>query len=320
MGELDRIAEVLLGAGDANRVISPVAVLQTLRVLGVSGLPDSSVAGVDLWRRWEGAPRATVGETPVVALATRVVHVPSVIPPSAAVQAQRAGDCEVVSAEITQNELDGWVREASAGLVDRSGISADPRVECVVQNVLTVAARWEVPFVPAFTVIGDFVKASGQKVPVPMMSREYALCAAVTTRFWRGVCLPYSDGRLVACVIESEAGEIGGVSGYAEAVEQLCGAQPRPINLRLPKFSVRSSCDLAELIDAPSDDVDTALHQAVLTVDEEGTVAGVLTEVAVAAMLREEVEQFFFNRPFMFVVADRVTSTPLLCAWVADPS
>lgn len=65
-----------------------------------------------------------------------------------------------------------------------------------------------------------------------------------------------------------------------------------------------------------------AVQQAFIVVDEEGTVAGAVTEVGVGAMATPMTGDITIiaDRPFYFIVGDAKAATPLFFSYVGDPT
>ena len=62
------------------------------------------------------------------------------------------------------------------------------------------------------------------------------------------------------------------------------------------------------------------LHEGLIAVDEEGTAAAAATAVVIADEPMSVVTPLVVDRPFVFVIHDVETSTPLFIGRVADPS
>jgi serpin B len=119
---------------------------------------------------------------------------------------------------------------------------------------------------------------------------------------------------------------------------------PRRVFVELPKFSLHSSRELTDLLkgmgmehafsEVTADfsgmvvDPDyapwlrSAIQEAVIEVDEEGTVAAAVTSAPGIVTLSSPPPaiQFRANRPFMFLVRDRQTGSILFAGRVADPT
>lgn len=113
------------------------------------------------------------------------------------------------------------------------------------------------------------------------------------------------------------------------------------VDLVLPPFDLRSQTALKKTLTgmglgvAFGDDADftgismqedlrigDVIHEAVITVDEEGMEAAAATAVVMdagAAPGQEEPRQLVLDRPFLFVVVERSTRAPLVLGWTGDP-
>lgn len=66
--------------------------------------------------------------------------------------------------------------------------------------------------------------------------------------------------------------------------------------------------------------ISAVLHEAFIAVDETGTEAAAATAVAARGIsARPEPISVDVNRPFLFVIHDRATGTPLFIGRVTDP-
>ncbi len=161
---------------------------------------------------------------------------------------------------------------------------------------------------------------------------------------WQAVRLPYVGGKLHADLVLPPAGTdpasvtpelLGKVSGALDH------ASPAQVEVTLPTLAVKP--DALELQRAlakvgavhlwcktepdltgigPEDlCVSQAVQQAVLNVDEEGTVAAAVTELGVAAGAApaEPDHRLHLDRPFLMQIAASETSWPLFLAAIRDP-
>jgi len=235
--------------------------------------------------------------------------------------------------------LDTWVDEHTGGLIEESAIVPTADTRLVLQNAVLLAARWDAPFEVADTRPRPF-DVAGESVEVDTM--------AVTEPFgyaevdgWQAVRLPYTGGELHTDVILPPQG-----SSPADLDTDLLGriqvglaeVEPRPVELHLPKVDLETKADLLTLLEerAPSlvaeADlsgmspsglfVSQAAQQATLTVDEEGTVAAAVTEIAgdeSAAQPPDDLVQMHVDRPFVIRIAHTPTDWSLFLARIADP-
>lgn len=235
--------------------------------------------------------------------------------------------------------LDAWVDEQTGGLVEESGINASPTLRLVLQDAFLLAARWETPFLAALTETDSFTLATGKEVEVEMMTtgREQSMRYA-EAQGWQAVRLPYTGGRLHADIVLPPEGfaptdltpELLG-----QLLEQLDGDQFRPVILDMPVVDVSSSLDLLNYLDeqipASRDigftgmadttlTIEQAVQQGALVIDEEGTVAAVVTEVGFdESGPAEPPIEFRADRPYLVRIGDSTTGWPLVLAHIADP-
>jgi serpin B len=66
--------------------------------------------------------------------------------------------------------------------------------------------------------------------------------------------------------------------------------------------------------------ISTVVQKVVMKVDEKGTKAAAATGIAIGSSARIASQLVTFDRPFMLVLEDTATHTPLFVARVADPT
>jgi serpin B len=204
----------------------------------------------------------------------------------------------------------------------------DPGTVAVLTNALHLKARWTVPFTG--TRPAPFAARSGE-VTVDMMSG--ASGAGRTADGWQSVELAYRDGTLAAvAVLPPEGTDPCAVD--AATLAALDAAAPDQVDVRLPRMTIEQTHQLLEPLttlglpvegDYPALGGDGLLISQVvqktfLEVDEEGTEAAAATGVGVGVSGREPQQVVSFDRPFLFVLTDTGTRSPVFIAAVHDPS
>lgn len=247
-----------------------------------------------------------------------------------------------LSSSSAKQVLSEWVREHTGGLVKESAIEPGPDLRVVLQDAVLLAARWETPFLKANTSDQPFNLADGSRVTTETMSAARAVAFAETDG-WTAIRLPYRDGRLYADLVLPPAGVDPGAVPAAtltKLTKTLDAAEPVNVDLTLPTLDLKPEplnllptlTGLAPSALCGADDTDfsgmgpealcvqQAVQQAVLTLDEDGTKAAAVTEVAMAASgMAEPARQFHLDRPFLLQIGDQSTSWPLFLAAVRDP-
>jgi serpin B len=203
-----------------------------------------------------------------------------------------------------------------------------PDTAVVLTNALHLRARWAVPFTG--TAPAPFAAPSGQ-VTVPMMSGAHGSCRRAGG--WRSVELRYRSGTLSAVVVLPPEGT-SPTAVDAGALAALATAEPAEFDVRLPRLRIEQTHDLLGPLAAlglpvrgdyrrlGSDrlTVDAVVQRTVLDVDELGTEAAAATAVVVRMVAwtapRPEV---VVDRPFLLLLTDTATRSPLFLAVVTDP-
>ncbi|UJP39176.1 serpin family protein [Cellulomonas palmilytica] len=315
--------------------------------LGASGddRTDAVSALLAALARHEGDPATVQADelpaTPVLHTAQRVVLDDDSVPRQEYLdRLVRGYDAGVAVADLgsdaLHDALDPWVKEHSGGLVPRSALEPDPDMRAALQDAVVLAARWQQPFLEMETADLPFVTASGEQVDVPTMGADLAV-AVVRRDGWTAVRLPYAED-LAADLLLPPAGAGSPAEADPAVVAALGvaldGQAPSSVHVEVPTLDLRTTTDLMPVLSdlgiTAADltglvdrgvRVGQAVQQAVLQVDEEGTRAAAVTEVAMlesAGMLPGL--DVRFDRPFLFVVRDGTTGWPVFLASVTDPS
>ena len=251
--------------------------------------------------------------------------------------------------EAARQAVNSWVSDRTSGrigeLLDRGTLSRDTVLSLV--NALLLTAPWRTPFrvdaTPApFAVVG------GGQVGVRYL-RATCWCAHEAGESWRSVNIAYRGGGLAMTVVLPHSGAFDEVRSALPAVltarQPASSAESPPggmVALALPGFAVRTrlslveylrragvtdvfdpaAVDLSGIAGDPGDLVATELaHQAVITVDENGTEAAAATAMSVSATgAPVDPVRIVIDRSFLFAVHDTRTGAPLFLGQVIDPT
>lgn len=213
----------------------------------------------------------------------------------------------------------------------------------VLVNALYFAGSWSTPFSPEATADLPFTRADASTVEVPTMQAGLELRYADLDGV-QVVEIPYAgeDTSMVVLLPDDPAGLPALEAGLTGDVVEgwIAGAAIRYVDLALPRFEVRWRADLPEalaalgVVDAfdptladltgmtswPGLYVSAVVHEAWVKVDEEGTEAAAATAVIGEDTSAPEPATFHADRPFLFLIRDRVTGTLLFVGKVTDPS
>lgn len=250
------------------------------------------------------------------------------------------------STEAARKRINAWVSEQTQGKIPELLLPPNvrPDTKMILTNAIYFKAQWENPFSESATVDGPFTTASGTKVQTKMMKRT-ALMMYAETPAYQVVQLPYSDGSLsLTVVLPREGKSLTDVEPSLLAAGAPALASQR-VELQLPRFKIESRFGLAQVLaklgmpsafvygKADFSGIDgtrelfigDVVHQAVIEVDEKGTVAAAATAVSMrAGSARPPAEQqpkrFIADRPFAFFIQDARTGVVLFVGRLATPT
>jgi len=246
--------------------------------------------------------------------------------------------------EAARKTINAWTSEQTRERIPEivpDGV-LDAETLLVLVNALYLKAAWADPFDAGITAVADFHLDGGGAVPVPTM---WNVLGAQTGSGdgWRSARLPYVGGRVAMTVVLPDPGQLPDVEAGVAALgwgHLLEAPGHERLELRLPRFTVRSAARLREVLEALgmptafTDDADFSgltaeaqlkisevLHQAFVAVDEAGTEAAAATAIAMqrAGGMPAPPVPFVVDRPFLFAIHEVDHGTPLFVGRVTDP-
>jgi serpin B len=228
------------------------------------------------------------------------------------------------------DRINSTVDEDTRGIIEE--LFEDPLdrdTMAVLTNALHLKARWADPFTD--TRSAPFDAPSGE-VDVDMMSGSSG--TGRTTEGWQSVELPYRDGTLAAVAVLPPEGT-DPCTVDAATLADLQTAVPEEVGVQLPQLTMEQTHSLLDVLAAMGLPVDgdysglgrddlyisQVVQKTFLEVDEDGTEAAAATGVAVEEVSAAAPEQsVVFDRPFLFLLTDTETRSPLFVTVVTDPS
>jgi serpin B len=225
------------------------------------------------------------------------------------------------------DRVNATVAEDTRGVIEE--LFTDPLsggTGAVLTNAVHLRARWAQPF--TVTAPAPFAAPHGE-VTVDLMGGGTG--TAGTADGWEAVELPYRDGTLVAvAVLPPEGTDPCAVE--AATLTALADATGEPVDVALPRVQMDVDLDLLPPLlelglpvgDWPALgaglEIDEVVQAAYLRVDEEGTEAAAATGVGMAVSGRAPQRLVTFDRPFLLLLTDTATRSPLFLTVVDDPS
>lgn len=245
--------------------------------------------------------------------------------------------------EAAREAINAEISEATEGMIPEllAEGTIDAGTPLVLTNAVLFKASWNTAFEEEDTVDGEFTTISGEAATVPMMR------GTVSARYAEGegyqaVELPY-DGEMFSMLLlipEADTFSSFEASLDVDAFEAIWGAlDDQSVALTLPRWETRSDYSLVSALGnlgmstafgAAADftgisgslplTIDDVLHQAVITVDEEGTEAAAATAVVFeTGGIPEDPVTVSVDRPFLYAVLDRQTGAVLFLGRLLDP-
>jgi len=245
----------------------------------------------------------------------------------------------------SRDDINQWVASQTRGKI-RAAVGPerpDPRPVLVLVNAVYFEGRWDDPFRPTRTTVAPFYLEGGSEVEAYMMRKtgEHMYCEGKLAQV---VELPYSGHELSMLVVLPREGvslhdlELTLTSEELDAWD--AALTNERVAIALPRFSLDSDfalrgvlsemgmprvfrsgwADLSGMSAAPDLFVSHVAHRVVVQVSEHGTEAAAVTVAQAAFGLHDPPTSFRADRPFLFVIRDRLTGSILFVGRVVNPA
>lgn len=255
------------------------------------------------------------------------------------------------SPEPSRQAINDWVADQTEDLIEEllAAGTITPATRLVLANAIYFHANWVNQFSEDRTTETDFATAAGASVTVDMMRTEFETEIGQGDR-WAAARLPYEGGASMLVILPDE----GRFEEFANGLDAGTLDTIRSeldwgdLRIRMPRFEIDTRFSLVEplarlgvvdLFEPPTPAggadltgmtadrelfVSEVAHQAVVTVDEEGTEAAAATAVVVADEAAppapEHTLQLVLDRSFVFLIQDDATGAILFLGQVTDPT
>lgn len=247
--------------------------------------------------------------------------------------------------DASRTRINDWVSDATEGnipaLVGTDGVDQGTRL--FLANAIYFKADWHEKFDEAETHSSIFRLRNGHSVSVPTMSRwgEYRVHVGEELA---ALEMDYADQELsMVFVIPQDTITVEEMEARVarDGIDPLLGKlREEKTHVQVPRFEFRDRTDLRATLEsmgmtdafdafdadfspmsAPGSEplyLQRAIHEAYVKVDETGTEAAAATGVSSGAGSARPGE-FHIDRPFVFVIRDRLTDSILFVGRVDDP-
>ena len=245
-------------------------------------------------------------------------------------------EAEVSNLDFTDNagttqKINKWCSDHTEGLIPKVLDEVDPDMFSYLMNALYFKSAWKTPFKAENTAPGNFTKADGKVVSVPMMKMNEDLYH-IQNDVFQGVCLPYGNGTYMMNLFLP--GEGKNLSDVTAALKKV-GVKDLPfirakVDLMLPKFETKSEINLNNTLKAMgmptaftdnadfkgmSDDLSLCLsfvkQFARIIVNEEGSEAAAISIGGVMFTSAPRPVTFHADQPFLYIIAETSTGAVL---------
>jgi serine protease inhibitor len=337
-------------AAEPNLVVSPMSVFTALRMVGAGARGETAAQIERVLHLPAGAPPElpAVDQTDVRMANTSWTRRGLTLRPDYRDTLRTRFGTTMNEADFgrdpegARRRINETVADQTAGkitdLFPRGSLDSDTQL--VLTNALYLKAPWAHAFPAARTADEPFTRADGSTVTVPMMHNHPSARPDDDLGYAAGdgyqvVTLPYRGGALAFTVIVPATPEALRGKGIATLLAEV---EPAPVTLAMPRFTTRSAMDLQDTLEAagmPLAFTDTAdftgiadvplhldsvRHNTFVQVDEEGTEAAAATGIEAVPISAQVDYNVVVDRPFVFVITDTATGTPLFLGRISDPT
>jgi serpin B len=236
----------------------------------------------------------------------------------------------------TTNQINALVARETHGLIPALFQTPLPvSTRTVLTNALYLKARWQNPF-PA-TSPAPFHTGGGRVVRVPLMRSADPVASYRQAGGWQSATLPYAGGRLAAVALLPPAHATGcAAPTLAQWTALTAGSSTQSAAVQLPRLHLSQAwgnlqAPLAAMglpldgdytgLGAADTQISEVVQQVTMDVTPAGTTAAAATGVAVGTAERAAPPlTLAFTRPFLLLLEDTATHTPLFLARVTNPA
>ena len=224
-----------------------------------------------------------------------------------------------------------------------------PLTVAVLTNAIYFLADWLFSFNPELTVEKPFRLLDNSTVQVPLMQLNEP-DSTVTMLYARGngvraLDFPYKGDRLAMTVLLPDSGSFTSFENSLnmETIDGLVNSlDSTDLAVSLPKFEFTfgteslkdalkalgmtdafgGKADFSGMLDVKPGDiyVSDVFHKAFISVDEKGTEAAAATAVILTWRSGSSDRVFIVDRPFIFVIRDKVTGTIVFMGRILNPT
>jgi serpin B len=256
----------------------------------------------------------------------------------------------VLSSEGVKRDINRWVEKKTNSLIKEFLTEPlDAEAKMALFNTIYFNGQWVNEFEKTSTYVEEFITSDGQAEKVDMMHDQRTELYLQNEKM-DGVVLDYRYGNMAFVALKPTAGQTVREMYEALTYEELAGlldnGSSELIKLKLPKFEVEFDKKLNETLqnmgikrafderladftglgytdNGNSLYISLVRQKAVVKLDEEGTEAAAVTMVVMnecaMAMPEKPPIEVYFDEPFLYMIMDMESKTPLFMGVMDNP-
>lgn len=243
------------------------------------------------------------------------------------------------------DNVNAWVASETNGLITQILPPANyDLVVAVLANAIYFKGSWTTAFNPNLTTAAPFTLTDGTEVSCQMMSQTGSFPYLSGADF-QAVEVPYGQTSRLSMLIILPAVGVNLSNFVANMTNQelstwIADLEPTQVSIGLPRFTANyasslvsaltslgmgvafnpNAADFADLASGVGVHISDVEHEAVVQVDESGTVAAAATTVTVGTSSVAQNASITMNRPFFYAILDGKTGALLFIGTLIDPT
>ncbi|XP_028434746.1 serpin A3-1-like [Perca flavescens] len=246
---------------------------------------------------------------------------------------------DFTKATESADTINKYVEEKTNGKIDKLVENLDPNTVMYLISYIYYRGKWATPFDPELTEQDDFNVDENTKVPVLMMNLEYSFYTYHDDKLKTTVLqLLFNSSYSMLLMLPDVMATLEKAICPNLVTKWLKAMRPRRYNLYIPKFSIKTSYNLNDVLsemgmtgmfhgganlrgisERQGLAVSNVVHQATLDVDETGAEASAATGLGFERLAVIQVSVLKFNRPFM-VIIERNTKEIFFLGRIINPT
>lgn len=240
--------------------------------------------------------------------------------------------------------INDWVNQSTNGKINKIVDVIEPKTVFLMLNAIYFKGNWTEPFPKEATQLRPFTLLDGTQKQHPMMRQQNsASFPYYENELFQAVSLPYGEGRMSMYIFLPNQGvslktfyEKLNAENWQQWMNQFNNFDNSGgVLISLPRFKLEYAIDLKDTLKAlgmeiaftkeanfsgmtPSSVwIDKIKHKTFVEVNEEGTEAAAVTNIA--GGVRSGPIEMNVNRPFFFAIRDNQTGSILFVGSIVEP-